>query len=167
MLGTTAICSITPIILSFVPFRILKRIFPPVVTSVTIMLIGIHLTSVGMKNWGGGANCYPPVDGKLCSGNGKVMLPFGNGEYIGMGFFVFASIIALEIFGSPFKRNGSVFLSLILGYIFAAIVPSLQTGQSFIDTSSINKAPIATFLWTTTFPLGEPISVFGSCDALI
>jgi NCS2 family nucleobase:cation symporter-2 len=117
MLGTTAICAITPIILSFIPFRLLKRIFPPVVTSVTIMLIGIHLTSVGMKNWGGGANCYPPKEGGVCMGNGFVKLPFGNAEYVGMGFLVFASIIAFEIFGSPFMRNGSVFLALILGCV--------------------------------------------------
>ena len=112
MLGTTAICAATPIVLSFVPFRILKQVFPPVVTSVTIMLIGIHLTSVGMTNWGGGANCS---DGGLCTGNGKVLLPFGNAEYVGLGFFVFSSIITFEIFGSPFMRNGSVFLALILG----------------------------------------------------
>ena len=115
MLGTTAVCSLMPIVISFIPFRILKRVFPPVVTAVTIMLIGIELTSAGMQNWGGGANCYPPHEGGVCTGNGNVLLPFGNAEYIGLGFFVFSCIIVFEIFGSPFMRNGSVFLSLILG----------------------------------------------------
>ena len=49
MLGTTAFCALTPLLVSFVPFKVLKRVFPPVVTSSTIMLIGIYLTGVGMK----------------------------------------------------------------------------------------------------------------------
>ena len=54
MLGTTAFCAVVPIIFSFIPFRYLRRVFPPVVTSSTIMLIGINLTGAGMGNWGGG-----------------------------------------------------------------------------------------------------------------
>jgi hypothetical protein len=37
------------------------------------------------QNWGGGSGCFY---GGLCSGNGYVELPFGNAEYVGMGFFV-------------------------------------------------------------------------------
>ena len=54
MLGTTAFCAVIPIIFSFIPYRYLRRVFPPVVTSSTIMLIGINLTGAGMGNWGGG-----------------------------------------------------------------------------------------------------------------
>ena len=114
------------------------------------MLIGINLTGAGIQNWGGGAAC---VGGGLCSGNGNVLLPFGNSEYVGMGFLVFVFIIIFEIFGSPFVRNGAVFLALLCGYAFAAIVPSYETGQSFVTRTAINNAPVGTFLWTTTYPL--------------
>ena len=77
MLGTTAFCAITPMIISFFPPKLLKRVFPPVVTSSTIMLIGINLTGAGFQSWGGGATC---VGGGLCGGNGDVALPFGNAE---------------------------------------------------------------------------------------
>jgi uric acid-xanthine permease len=112
-----------------------------------------HCLFYSLQSWGGGAGCY--YDHGLCYGNGNVFLPFGNAEYVGMGFFVFALIVAFEIFGSPFIRNGAVFLSLICGYIFAAAVPSLQTGASFISLKAIESAPAVTFLWTTVFPLGE------------
>jgi xanthine/uracil permease len=68
---------------------------------------------------------------------------------------VFAMICVCEVFGSPFIRNGSVFLSLLVGYVFAVIVPSAQTGQSFVNQDIIDASPSVTFLWTTTFPLSK------------
>ncbi|GIL94312.1 hypothetical protein Vretimale_557 [Volvox reticuliferus] len=57
LLGTLMLCSIIPTILSFFPIRVIKKIFPPIVCGVVIMLIGVHLISAGFKNWGGGAFC--------------------------------------------------------------------------------------------------------------
>ena len=51
-------------------------------------------------------------------------------------------------------RNGCVVLSLFLGYLLAAVVPSISTGESFVSFQSIQDAPWVTFLWTTTFNLG-------------
>lgn len=64
------------------------------------------------------------------------------------------TIIIIEVFGSPFMRNASVVLALLFGYLIAAVVPSLSTGASFVSTATIQAAPVVTFLWTTTFPLG-------------
>ncbi|EFN55989.1 hypothetical protein CHLNCDRAFT_145360 [Chlorella variabilis] len=73
VLGTAALCALVPVAISFLPHRAIKRIFPPVVCGVTIVLIGINLCGVGMKAWGGGAFCADnykgleiPVDG-ACS----------------------------------------------------------------------------------------------------
>ena len=42
--------------LSFVPVRVLQRIFPPVVTGTVILLIGASLVGdSGIANWGGGS----------------------------------------------------------------------------------------------------------------
>lgn len=49
MLGTTAVVAAWPILLSFLPYRVLKRIFPPIVTGVTIFLIGVNLVATGFK----------------------------------------------------------------------------------------------------------------------
>ena len=47
------------------------------------------------------ATCYTKPYVPLCTGNGEVELPFGSPEYIGLGFFVFATLIFIEIFGKP------------------------------------------------------------------
>lgn len=57
MLGTVMICSILEIVLSFIPRKALRKMFPPVVTGVAVLLIGVALTGTGMKYWGGGAVC--------------------------------------------------------------------------------------------------------------
>jgi uric acid-xanthine permease len=40
-----------------------------------------------------------------CDGNGDVMLPFGSSQYVGLGFSVFATLVVIELFGSPALRN--------------------------------------------------------------
>lgn len=54
--GTSIICSFLEIGMSFVPPRVLKRIFPPMVTGTVILMIGASLIgSSGILNWGGGS----------------------------------------------------------------------------------------------------------------
>ena len=53
MLGTSMLCGLLELIFAFLPLTILKSIFPPVVTSITVILIGVALTGTGMKYWGG------------------------------------------------------------------------------------------------------------------
>jgi uric acid-xanthine permease len=54
MIGTSMVCCLLELFFSFVPVRIIKRIFPPVVTAITVILIGVGLIGTGMKYWGGG-----------------------------------------------------------------------------------------------------------------
>ena len=54
LLGTSIVCCLLELFFSFVPVKYIKRIFPPIVTAVTVMLIGIALVGTGMKYWGGG-----------------------------------------------------------------------------------------------------------------
>ncbi len=50
---------------------------------------------VCLQNWGGGAFCADNyTKGIKCSGNGNVVLPFGDPVYVGMGFLVFSTIIS-------------------------------------------------------------------------
>lgn len=57
----------------------------------------------------------PEIYPVTCQGNGDVKLPFGSPEYVGLGFSVFAMLIVIELFGSPFLRNASVIISLLFG----------------------------------------------------
>lgn len=59
----------------------------------------------------------------------------------------FVTILIVELFGSPFMKNASIIIGLIVGMVVAG-----PTG--YVDPSSISSAPAVTFIWTKTFPLG-------------
>ncbi|KAE8244807.1 hypothetical protein A4X13_0g6244 [Tilletia indica] len=152
LLGTSAVCSILEMALSFVPPRILKRIFPPVVTGVVVLLIGVNLIGEsGFKNWAGGSgNCSSrPETGlfALCPNiNAPQAHPWGDARFIGLGFLSFSTVILVEIFGSPAMRNASIVLGLLLPLVVAGPL-------GYINGASISSAKPITFLWTTTFKL--------------
>lgn len=55
LIGTASLCGLLEILMSFTPPAILKRIFPPLVTGPTVLLIGVSLISSGFEDWAGGA----------------------------------------------------------------------------------------------------------------
>lgn len=151
ILGTAAICSLLEICLSFAPAKVLKRIFPPLVTGPTVMLIGIKLIASGFQNWAGGSGTCSsrPTEGpfQLCPSNAAPhALPWGSAEFIGLGFVVFLTIILVERFGAPIMKSCAVVLGLLVGCIVAA-----ATG--YFSDAGITAAPVANFLWVETFPL--------------
>ncbi|KAF9357955.1 hypothetical protein BGX26_002747 [Mortierella sp. AD094] len=150
-LGTCMVCSLFPILLSFVPPRVLKKVFPPIVTGVTVMLIGVNLVTSGMQQWGGGSGpCAsmptsgPFVDCPIVGAPNAA--PWGDARWIGLGFLVFFSIMVIEFFGSPFMKNAQVVIGLVIGMIVAVAC-------GYTTSDSIKAAPSATFLWTTTYKL--------------
>ncbi|KAJ7651930.1 Xanthine/uracil permease [Mycena rosella] len=153
VLGTSLICSLLEISMSFVPSRVLQRIFPPMVTGTVILMIGLSLIgSSGIPNWGGGSNgCQTlPMSGDfaLCPTIfAPRPLPWGSPEFIGLGFLSFVSILLTELFGSPFLKNISIIVGLVVGCIVAG-------AAGYIDDSSIKTAPAITFLWVKTFKIG-------------
>jgi xanthine/uracil permease len=55
--GTSLVCSFLEIGMSFSNPKLLRRVFPPLVTGTVILLIGTSLIgSSGILNWGGGSN---------------------------------------------------------------------------------------------------------------
>ncbi|KAJ7211617.1 xanthine/uracil permease [Mycena pura] len=153
LLGTSLICSLLEIGMSFVPARALQRVFPPLVTGTVILLIGASLIgSSGIPNWGGGSNdCdMRPASGifELCPTIfAPKPLPWGAPQFVGLGFLSFVSIILTELFGSPFLKNISIIVGLVVGCIVAG-------AAGYIDRSSIDSAPAITFLWVKTFKIG-------------
>ncbi|KAG9050435.1 hypothetical protein FS837_005508 [Tulasnella sp. UAMH 9824] len=152
LLGTSMVCSFLNMGLSFVPPRILKRIFPPIVTGTVIVMIGASLIGEsGVLNWGGGSNdCHNrPETGifQLCPTIfAPKPLPWGSPEFIGLGFLSFVTIILTDIFASPFLKNASIIVGLVVGCIVAG-------AAGYIDGSSIKTAPAITFLWVHTFKI--------------
>jgi NCS2 family nucleobase:cation symporter-2 len=167
MLGTVMVCCLLETFLSLMPVRWIQKVFPPLVSSITVILIGIALTGSGMKYWGGGVVCadmiwkqhsqldgvegVPPNPGPICQ-NGDVFLGYGSTAFIGLGFSVMVMLVFIEIFGSTFMKNCNVILALLFGYMIAGV--SNNDGNNYVDTDVIKTADWVTFLWTTTFPIG-------------
>ncbi|KAK0625379.1 uric acid-xanthine permease [Bombardia bombarda] len=154
ILGTAAVCALLEILISFLPPKVMLRIFPPIVTGPTVMLIGIHLIQSGFQNWAGGSGTCasnPVGDYALCPNiYAPHALPWGSPEFLGLGFAVFLTIILCERFGSPIMKSTSVVIGLLVGCIIAA-----ATG--YFDRSGIDTAPAVSFVWVHTFKL----SIYG------
>ena len=141
MLGTVMICSFLEIFLSFVPKNLLRRMFPPLVTGVAVMCIGIGLTGTGMKYWGGGTVCaevawknhisaydlvgFPPITENNTWSGGDVIkhsrIPPIPGTVCGGKTCCEAGDVALP-FGSPelVGLGFSVFVMLIIIELFGS-----------------------------------------------
>ncbi|KAK5686611.1 hypothetical protein LTS10_002731 [Elasticomyces elasticus] len=151
LIGTSSICGLIEVAMSFLPPRYLRKIFPPLVTGPTVLLIGTKLIATGFSNWAGGSgSCSArPESGlfSLCPTiNAPRPLPWGSAEFIGLGFLVFVTIILCERFGSPIMKSCAVVVGLLMGCIVAGAC-------GYFDRSGIDAAPAASFIWVHTFPL--------------
>ncbi|KZF25354.1 Xanthine/uracil permease [Xylona heveae TC161] len=150
LIGTCIVCSLLEMLLSFMPPKLLKRLFPPLVTGPTVLLIGVSLVQSGFEDWAGGSGlCYSNPQGPyaLCPSVGAPhALPWGSAEFIGLGFLVLVTIIICERFGSPIMKSCAVIIGLLVGCIVAAAC-------GYFSHSSIDAAPVASFIWVRTFPL--------------
>lgn len=151
LLGTAAVCALLEIAMSFTSPRILKKIFPPLVTGPTVMLIGVSLITSGFEDWAGGSgSCMSrPTSGtySLCPDiTAPHALPWGSAQFIGLGFSVFVTIIICERFGSPIMKSCAVVVGLLVGCIIGAAC-------GYFDRSGIDSAPVASFIWVHTFKL--------------
>eukprot|EP00970_Alexandrium_tamarense_P006482 scaffold1104_cov278-Alexandrium_tamarense.AAC.5 len=168
MLGTSMVCSLLELALSLMPIQRLKKLFPPLVTAITVMLIGVSLIGTGMKYWGGGVVCaemgwqthksITEYDPALSFGppfptctNGETSLTYGAAPYIGLGFSVLCFLVAIELFGSVFMKNCNVVLALLFGYMVAGV--SNYEGLNYVNFDNLELAEPVTFLWVETFPI--------------
>ncbi|KAF2145261.1 uncharacterized protein K452DRAFT_203831, partial [Aplosporella prunicola CBS 121167] len=154
LLGTAALCALLEVGMAFLPPRALKKLFPPLVTGPTVLLIGVSLVQTGFQDWAGGSGeCYSAPMGMyaLCPSTAAPRpLPWGSAEFVGLGFLVFVAIVLCERFGSPLMKSTAVVCGLLVGCIVAGAC-------GYFDRSGIDASPAVSFLWVHTFRL----SVYG------
>ncbi|EDK47482.1 purine permease [Lodderomyces elongisporus NRRL YB-4239] len=141
ILASAIVCGLLEILLSFMPAKILQKVFPPLVTGPVVTLIGVHLLETGFEDWVGGSGCV----GDTCT-MGKFSKPWGSAQFIGLGFLVYVSIILAEKFGAPIMKSCAVIVGLLVGCIVAAAC-------GYFDSSTISAAKTASFIWVETFKL--------------
>lgn len=145
ILGTGCVCALLEILLSFMPPKLLQKIFPPLVTGPVVLLIGVHLISSGFADWLGGSGCSS--GSTLCpSDSAPHALPYGSAEFVGLGFLVIVVIIICEKWGAPIMKSCAVIIGLLIGCIVAAAC-------NYFDRTNIDKSPAVTFIWVHTFKL--------------
>jgi NCS2 family nucleobase:cation symporter-2 len=139
VLGTCIVASGLEVVLSFIHPKLLKKIFPPIVSGTCVTLIGVSLSGTGMKYWGGGVFCAENDMSKsatfggaqACEGNGEYQQFYGDREYLILGAVVIGFLVFFQIFGSPFLKSTSVFWSLIGGYLYATFFPAVKDGVTY------------------------------------
>lgn len=149
VLGTAAVCSLFFIALSLIPRKYAKVLFPPIVSGIIIVLIGIEVVGTSTKEWGGGPLCQA-LEGP-CYSDGNVHLPFGSPEYLGLGLFVAVLFLVIELFGSAFIRHIVILVATMIVYGVSAIVR--KDGHRYVTGDVIDETEDISFLWTDTFNL--------------
>ncbi|VUG18554.1 uapA [Brettanomyces bruxellensis] len=152
LIGTSCVCGLLEVVLSFLPPAILQRIFPPVVTGPVVLLIGVSLVETGFEDFAGGSGC-------MSSGTCAKGLPWGSAQFIGLGFLVYVTIIFCEKWGSPIMKSCAVICGLLVGCIVGAAC-------GYFTHEEIDVAPAVTFVWVHTFRLnvyGPMVLPFLAC----
>jgi len=94
----------------------LQKVITPVVSGVTVLLIGLTLIQVGMVDFCGGFSAKGTPD-------------FGSLQNVGLGALVMTIIIFLNRSNKPLLRMGSVVIGLAVGYIVAAFMGKIDFSQ--------------------------------------
>ena len=116
LMGASLIGGLFEMVLGFF-IKPLRKLFPPVVTSLVIISIGLSLLPVGINYFGGGSGAAD----------------FGDPKHLLVGTFVIlVIIIAKQIKG--FVNNASILIGIIAGYILAIVLGMVDFTQ--VQTAS-------------------------------
>lgn len=114
----------------------LRRFFPPVVTGVVVMSMGLSLVSVGIDY--------------LCGGSGSA--DYGSLANLGLGMVVLVTILVLKHFTNPrgMLSNASILIGILVGYV-VAIIMTLCLGHTGTVTAADGSVTEFTYSWVVNF----------------
>ena len=117
IIGASLTGAILEIILGFF-IKPLKKLFPPVVTSLVIMSIGLSLLPVGIDYFAGGSGAPD----------------FGYWKHLLVGLIVVVVIVVLKQFTKGFLSVSAILIGIIVGYL-AAIALGMVDFQPIADAA--------------------------------
>lgn len=116
IMGASLIGAILEIILGFF-IKPLRKLFPPVVTSLVVISIGLSLLPVGVKYFAGGAGAAD----------------FGSPKHLLIGTIVMLVIIVLQNFAKGFIKSSAILIGIIVGYIVSVCM-------GMVDFTAVKEA---------------------------
>ncbi|MGN1318606.1 MAG: uracil-xanthine permease family protein [Lachnospirales bacterium] len=119
IIGASLIGAIFEMILGFF-IKPLKKLFPPIVTSLVIISIGLSLLPVGVKYFGGNSG-------------GAGTPGFGDPKNLLVGTIVMIVIIVLMQFKKSFVSVAAILIGIIVGYIVSVCL-------GMVDFTSVKEA---------------------------
>ncbi|MCI6152612.1 MAG: purine permease [Fusobacterium perfoetens] len=104
IMGASVVGALFEMVLGYF-IKPLKKLFPPIVTSLVVISIGLSLLPVGIRYFGGG---FTPE--------------FGDPKHIIVGTVVVIMIIILNQCKQKFISASAILISIVIGYILAIVM---------------------------------------------
>ncbi|MFI3226746.1 MAG: nucleobase:cation symporter-2 family protein [Clostridia bacterium] len=137
VLGASIIGALVEIIIGFF-IKPIRKIFPPVVTGIVVLTIGISLIPIGINYFAGGSGAAD----------------FGSLENLFLGFLVMVLVLFFKQFFGGFISASSILIAITVGYIAA------------IFMGKVDFAPVADAAWFS-LPTFMPVGLTFEIEAII
>jgi xanthine permease len=123
VLGAALVGGIFQVILGFF-LKYIRKYFPPLVTGIVLISIGLSLIGTGMKYFAGGAGTPD----------------FGSAKNLMLGTIVLLIVLGFKHFTRGLLSQSAILIALIIGYIIA--IPLGKVNFSSVGTASWIAFPI-------------------------
>ncbi|MDR1015206.1 MAG: purine/pyrimidine permease [Coriobacteriales bacterium] len=109
-------------------YRVLQRLFPPIVIGTVLMTIGLSLLPVGIQYLAGGAAAQGALASSQALAADGLQVPpevaalaaqYGSWQNLLVGIVVFLVIVALQRWGRGFVKAMAILGGIIVGYLLA------------------------------------------------
>ena len=130
-------------------YKYIRRFFPPLVVSCTLVTIGVNLLGIGVDYFAGGAGAAD----------------YGSLKNLAAASFVLVIVILLQRFGTGLAKNAAILIGLVAGYILAAVLGGaiitvfgmiLINGIKMIAKAGFSERNILVMGLTFVFGIGVP-----------
>lgn len=116
IMGASLVGALVEVVLGFF-IKPLRKLFPPIVTSLVVISIGLSLLPVGVKYFAGGAGAAD----------------FGAPKHLLVGTVVILVIIILQNFTKGFIKTSAILIGIIIGYV-------LSIFMGMVDFTAVKEA---------------------------
>ena len=112
IMGASLVGALLEIVLGFF-IKPLRKLFPPIVTSLVVISIGLSLLPVGIKYFAGGAGSPE----------------FGAPKHLLVGTIVMLVIIIIQNYTKGFMKTSAILIGIIVGYLVAIFMGMVDFTQ--------------------------------------